>query len=196
MSPLIEPHDDIDGVCDPLIPPASPAPWQPNGWRMALVPVDESGASAGAAVGGGDDRALIEAEARRAGVVWDASARGWRGNSGLIVCCPSRVRAGWWIDDDVVRYPSELAALRALPSCDAWTAEQSAALHEEVLADLATQDRAQVAALGVVIREVPHSRMVDGYTPSQRTRALEALLRHHDRRVVDAAIEALRVARG
>lgn len=48
----------------------------------------------------------------------------------------------------------------------------------------------------VVQREVPHRRMVDGYSPSQRTRALEALLRHHDPRVVQAAVQALEASRG
>lgn len=47
----------------------------------------------------------------------------------------------------------------------------------------------------VVTRRVPHPRMVDGFSPSERTRALEELLRHHDPAVVQATTMALYAAR-
>lgn len=206
--PIIELHDDVDGVSDPLVPPAYP--WKANGWRLAMVPVDESGASAGAAVGrqrteaeglgstpgwgpngtrdgrassvegedretrsspgdvvatgGGletaaaplSDRAAIEAEARRAGVVLDTLSGVWADPGGEIRAWPW-VEGGWrsgptpdgTIDEGLWgHHPTELDALRALPSCEAWIAEQSAQAHAETLAALATTDREQIAALG------------------------------------------------
>lgn len=48
----------------------------------------------------------------------------------------------------------------------------------------------------VETRPVNVPRMLDAFTLMQRTKALEALLRHHDPRVVRAVLEALEASRG